>query len=141
MCRLMFAAIASFVLVGSRGVAAQRVAGRDLLEFPLGILAEAPPLSDLMAGGLWNPASAMLRPATRASFGFAGLTTPQDVGVKLEMIAGAYRLKPNLTGSLSVAEASVADILRTDTDPQSLGNEIPYGTTVVSAGLATVYKT
>jgi hypothetical protein len=141
MCRMMFAAITSLVVLGSRGVAAQRVAGRDLLDFPLGILAEAPALSDQMIGGLWNPASGMLRPSTRASFGFAGLTTPQDIGVKLEMIAGAYRLKPNITGSVSVTEASVADILRTDTDPQSLGDEVPYGTTIVSAGLATVYKT
>ena len=129
MCRLMFTAITSVVVLGSRGAAAQRVVGRDLLEFPLGILAEAPALSDQMTAGLWNPASAMLRPTTRASIGFAGLTTPQDVGVRLEMIAASYRLKPNVTGSLSVAEASVADILRTDTDPQSLGSEVPYGTT------------
>jgi hypothetical protein len=141
MCRKVFAAIVSVVLLGSRGAGAQRVAARDLLEFPLGILAEAPPLSEQMTGGLWNPASAMLRPATRASFGVAGLTTPQDVGVKLEMIAASYRLKPNLTGTVSVAEASVSDILRTDTNPQSEGTEVPYGTTVVSAGLATVYKT
>jgi len=137
----MFAAITSVVVLGARGAAAQRVAGRDLLEFPLGVLAEAPVLSDQMVGGLWNPASAMLRPGARAAFGFAGLTTPQDIGVKLEMIAGSYRLKPNLTGSVSVTEASVADILRTDTDPQSLGNEIPYGTTVLSAGLATAFRT
>jgi hypothetical protein len=140
MCRKVFAAMVSVILFGPRGAAAQRVAGRDLLEFPLGILAESPALSAQMTSSLWNPASAMLRPDTRASFGFAGLTTPQDVGVKLEMIAGSYRLKPNLTGSLSIAEASVADILRTDTDPQSLAGEIPYSTTVMSAGLASVYK-
>ena len=141
MCRKVFAAMVSVVLLGARGLAAQRVAGRDLLEFPLGILAEAPALSEQMTGGLWNPASAMLRAATRASFGVAGLTTPQDVGVKLEMIAGSYRVKPNLTASVSVADASVSDILRTETDPTTLGNEIPYGTTVLSTGLATAYKT
>ena len=141
MCRMMFAAMVSLGLLGSRGVEAQRVAGRDLLEFPLGILAEAPALSDQMTGGLWNPASAMLRPSARASFGVAGLTTPQDVGVRLEMIAGSYRIKPNVTGTVSVADASVSDILRTETDPTTIGGEIPYGTTVVSAGLATVYKT
>ena len=141
MCRMSFAAIVSLAVLGSRGVAAQRVAGRDLLDFPLGTLAESPALSEQMTGGLWNPASAMLRPGMKGSFGFAGLTTPQDIGVKLEMIAGSYRVKPNLTGTLSVAEASVADILRTDTDPQSLGNEVSYGTTVLSAGLATTFKT
>jgi hypothetical protein len=141
MCRMMFAAMVSLVLLGARGVEAQRVAGRDLLEFPLGVLAEAPALSDLMIGGLWNPASAMLHPAARAAFGVAGLTTPQDVGVRLEMIAGSYRIKPRITGTLSVADAAVSDILRTETDPTTIGGEIPYGTTVVSAGLATAYKT
>lgn len=141
MCRMSFAAMISLAVLGSRGVAAQRVAGRDLLDFPLGVLAEAPALSSQMSGPLWNPALTMLRPTTRASFGFAGLTTPQDIGVKLEMIGGEYRVKPNLTGSLSVAEASVVDILRTDTDPNSLGGEITYGTTVLSAGLASSHKT
>jgi hypothetical protein len=37
---------------------------------------------------------------------------------------------------VSAAEASVADILLTETDPQSLGSEIPYGTRVVSTGLS-----
>lgn len=141
MCRKVFAAMVSVILLGSRGVAAQRVAGRDLLEFPLGILAEAPALSEQMTGGLWNPASAMLRPATRASFGVAGLTTPQDVGVRLEMLAGSYRIRSNITGTISVADASVSDILRTETDPTTIGAEIPYGTTVASVGLATAYKT
>jgi hypothetical protein len=140
MCRMSFAAMVSLAILHSRGVGAQRVAGRDLLDFPLGTLAEAPVLSAEMSGSIWNPASTMLRPGTRAAFGFAGLTTPQDIGVKLEMIGGAYRLKPNLTGSVSVAEASVADILKTETDPTSLGGEISYGTTVLSAGLATRYK-
>lgn len=141
MCRLKFAAMISVALLWSRGLAAQRVAGRDLLEFPLGILAEAPALSDQMIGGLWNPASAMLRPSTRAAFGFAGLTTPQDVGVRLDMIGGSYRIKSRLTGTVSVADASVSDILRTETDPTTIGSEIPYGTTVASVGLATAYKT
>jgi hypothetical protein len=37
---------------------------------------------------------------------------------------------------LSFAQASVGDIIRTETDPQSIGGEIPYGTSLLSAGLA-----
>jgi hypothetical protein len=140
MSRLIFAALTSVVLGFPGSVCAQRVAGRDLLDFPLGVLAEAPALSGQMAGGLWNPATSALRSNTRAVVGFAGLTTPQELGVRLEMLAASYKLRPRLTGSISVAEASVSDILRTETDPQSLGGEIPYSTMLLSMGVAAMRR-
>jgi hypothetical protein len=136
MSRLIFVALSSFVVTSA--AAAQQVPGRDLLDFPLGLLAEAPALSTKMAAGLWNPATSVLTGNRKFDFGLAGLTTPQEQGVRLEMAGLSYRLRPSLTGSLSFAQASVADILRTDANtPQSLGAEIPYGTTLVSAGLST----
>ena len=140
MSRFIFAALTSIAIIAPVRGGAQRVAGRDLLEFPLGLLAEAPALSGRMAGGLWNPASAALQSPVRAEFGLAGLTTPQELGVQLEMLAAAFKLRPNLTGSISIAQASVADILRTATDPISLGGEIPYSTTLASVGVATTRK-
>jgi hypothetical protein len=139
MSRLIFAALAGVFM--ARAAAAQQVPGRDLLEFPLGVLADAPPLSTQMIGGLWNPAAAVLSPGRNSGFGFAGRTTPQELGVRLDMVGGAYRATQSIVTSLSFAQASVADILKTETDPTSLGGEISYGTTVVSAGLATSYKT
>jgi hypothetical protein len=135
MSRFIFAALASISLTIPG--AAQQVPGRDLLDFPLGLLAESAPLSSRMTGSLWNPATSMLSSTARAEFGFAGLTTPQEQGVRLEMLAGSYRVRPALTATISFAQASVSDILRTETDPQSLGGEIQYGTTLVSAGVAT----
>jgi hypothetical protein len=135
MSRFIFAGLVSLTLATPAG--AQQVSGRDLLDFPLGLLAESAPLSSRMTGGLWNPATAMLSPGAKAEFGFAGLTTPQEQGVRLEMIAASVRVRPTVTAMLSVAQASVSDILRTEFDPQSLGAEIPYGTTLVSAGVAT----
>lgn len=138
MSRFIFAAVVSGVLAGAAPTAAaQQVPGRDLLEFPLGVLAEPASLSSRMAGGLWNPATARLDSAARGEIGIAGLATPKSQGVSLEMIAGEYRLRPSWTASASYAQASVTDIFRTDTDPQSLGAEIPYSTSVLSAGLAT----
>lgn len=134
MSRFIFAASAFVVLSGA--AAAQQVPGRDLLEFPVGLLAEAPSISRTMAGGFWNPASASLKPGTRGEVGFAGLTTPQEEGIHLEMIAGAIRVKPTVTAAFSFVQASVSDVIRTEGDPQSLG-EIPYGTSVLSAGLST----
>jgi hypothetical protein len=137
MSRFIFAA-ASWLLVAGTA-AAQAVPGRDLLDFPLGLLAEAPPLSRQMIGGLWNPATAALDGKSRGAIGFAGLTTPQDQGVNLEMLSGSYVVRPRVTASLSFAQASVNDILKTETDPQSLGGEIPYATTITSAGLSAVH--
>ncbi|HTE45471.1 MAG TPA: hypothetical protein VK636_09530 [Gemmatimonadaceae bacterium] len=136
MSRFIFAALASFLPAAI--AAAQHVPGRDLLEFPLGLMAEAPPLSSQMTGGLWNPANIAIRSPIRAEIGFAGLTTPQEQGVRLEMLAGSYKVRPNLTASLSYAQASVSNIIGTDTDPTSNGggSEIPYSTMLVSAGAA-----
>ncbi|HVX40548.1 MAG TPA: hypothetical protein VHB25_13335 [Gemmatimonadaceae bacterium] len=134
MSRLAFAALASVVVSGA--AAAQQVPGRDLLQFPIGLLAEPAPLSNQMGGGFWNPATAALGSDTTARLGFAGLNTPQDQGVRLELAAGAYRVRSSTTVSLSVVQASVSDIVRTETDPESRGSEIPYGTTVLSAGVA-----
>jgi hypothetical protein len=140
MSRFIFAGLTSVALLGPAQALAQRAFGRDLFDFPLGLLAEAPALSARMAGGLWNPATAALPSPTRAAFGFAGLTTPQELGVKLDMLAASYNVRPSVTGSISIAQASVSDILRTDTDPTSRGAEIPYSTTLFSAGAATTRK-
>jgi hypothetical protein len=135
MSRFIFAALGSVCLAGA--AAAQPVPGRDLLEFPVGLLAEPAPLSTQMTGGLWNPATAALPASRRAAFGYAGLVSPQELGVGLNFAAGAYRLNRTVTASLSLVSASVNDVIRTDTDPQSIpGPEIPYGTLLISGGLA-----
>jgi hypothetical protein len=138
MSRLIFAAASLLVslLLDPSAAAAQQVPGRDLLEFPLGLLAEPPALSSRMTGSLWNPAANIAPAGVRGAIGFAGLTTPQEQGVRLEMIAGEYRVRPSITASLSYAQASVSDILRTESDPQSIGGEIPYGTSLLSLGAA-----
>ncbi|HEY4129568.1 MAG TPA: hypothetical protein VGM50_03075, partial [Gemmatimonadaceae bacterium] len=138
MSRFTFAVLVSAVVASaSSPVAAQQVPGRDLLEFPIGLLAEAPPLSSRMAGGLWNPAASALGSDARGEIGFAGLTTSKDQGVSLEMLAGEYRFRPSTTFSLTYTQASVSDIFRTDTDPQTLPGEIHYATSLLSGGLAT----
>jgi hypothetical protein len=134
MSRFIFAALGSLAMAGA--AAAQQVPGRDLLEFPVGLLAEAAPLSTQMTGGLWNPATAALSPQRRAAIGFAGLISPQEQGVTLNFLGGAYRFQRDFTAALSIVSGSVSDILHTDTNPQTLGDEIPYGTTLLSAGLA-----
>jgi hypothetical protein len=134
MSRFIFAAAISLGV--STAAAAQQVPGRDLLEFPLGTLAESPPLTRLIAGGLWNPAAGALTATERVQLGFAALTTPYELGVESKLVSGAYRLRPELTVTASVALASITDVFKTETDPQSLGQAIPYNTMVLSVGAA-----
>jgi hypothetical protein len=136
MSRFRFAALASALL--SAPAAGQKVPARDLFEFPLGLLADAPALSTRMTASLWNPASRSAGPGSRGEIGLAGLTTPQNQGVQLDMIGGELRIRPDLSMNMSFAQASVTDIIRTETDPQSLDGEIPYATSLFSIGLATI---
>lgn len=129
----------------------QRVPGRDLLEFPIGTVAEAPALATDARIGVWNPATIAATDA-RAAFGVAALATPADQGVAAQAAGVGVRIQGGATIALSVVRASVRDLLLTDGDPRSLG-EVRYATTLVSAmaarpsgrhlvsGLAVRYRT
>jgi hypothetical protein len=77
------------------------IPGRDLLTFPVGLMAEAPALGTIAGTGLWNPATALL-----------------PDGFHWRLSAAAMNASSNILG--------------TETDPQSIGNPVPYGTTVIS---------
>jgi hypothetical protein len=134
MSRFIFAALGSMILAGP--AAAQQVPGRDLFEFPLGLVAEPAALSTEMAASLWNPAAGHLAPRRRAAFGVAELYSPQEQGVRLAMAGAEYAVRSNVTATASIATAWVTDLLRTETDPQTLGGEIPYASTLLSLGLS-----
>ena len=133
MRRKVFAAAVG--IMWSVPAAAQDVPGRDLLFFPLGTAAEAPPLAAQSSGGLWNPAMIELRPGARARIGVATIDSPADQGVTSRLIAFEMLAPRQLTVGISLARASVDDLVRTETDPQSLGT-IPYATTVASLAVA-----
>jgi hypothetical protein len=63
------------------------------------------------------------------------LTTPYEQGVESKLIAAAFRLRPGLSGAASFVQSSVSDVFKTESDPQSIGDAIPYGTMVLSFGL------
>jgi hypothetical protein len=134
-----WAVAAASILVASAAVAptasAQWVPGRELLDFSLGTLAEAPALATRARVGLWNPASLAARDAARWSFGVAALTTPDDQGVSAQLFGGSMRFSRGLVTGLSIARASVRDLIETDQDPQSL-SVLRYQTTLVSAMVA-----
>ncbi|MFL5575374.1 MAG: hypothetical protein ACJ79S_05335 [Gemmatimonadaceae bacterium] len=114
---------------------AQWVPGRDLFDLPLGTLAEAPALASLAGVGLWNPAAIELPGGARGRLGVAALRTAAEQGISAQLVGGAVAVRGGITAGLSVARASVADLVRTGNDPQSLG-DISYSTTLLSAMLA-----
>ena len=124
---------ALLLFVAARITGAQEIPGRDLLEFPLGSLAEGTALSLATGDGFRNPAAIALPRGLRARFTVSSLTTGSQQGVAGQIVAVALAVPSEVTAALTVARASVDGIVRTETDPQSIGGDVPYGTIIVSA--------
>ena len=122
-------------LCWARGLAAQPVPARDLWEFPLGAVLEPAALAAEPGAGLWNPAASALRPGERIRFGVASLSTGAQQGVDGQLLSASFRRASGTTVGLSVARTSVAGLVRTDSDPQSVG-DISYASLLASATAA-----
>jgi len=117
------------------GLSAQPVPARELWEFPLGAVLEPAALAAEPGAGLWNPAASALSPGMRWRFGVANLSTASDQSVESRLITVASRRPSGVTLGLSIGQARIADILRTDTDPNSVG-EVAYSTLLISVNAA-----
>lgn len=127
---LNFAAAAAVMLAGPS--AAQRVPGRDLLQYPLGTLAEAPALALDTGDGFQNPAAIRLAPGTRFRGTAVALNTGIDRGVSAQLAAVAVALPQEITVAFSAVRAAIDGIAHTVDDPQPVGRDIPYSTLVLS---------
>ena len=137
MPRLIFAAChAALLASAATTVHAQPVPGRDLLEFPIGTVAEAPALAFLTGDGFWNPALVALPPGALLRAGIAALHTPSEQGVTSHLLSAAGALPDRTTIALSILRASVDDLVATDSDPQTLGDALSYSTIVASVTAA-----
>jgi hypothetical protein len=110
---------------------AQPVPARDLWEFPLGALFEPPALASEPGAGLWNPATIAVPNGERMRIGVASLASGNAQGVDGQLLAAAWRRASGATIGVSLARAGVGGLVRTDSDPQSVGT-IAYNTTLLS---------
>ena len=132
------APLGAALLVGPVQARAQRaVPARDLLDFPVGALAEAPALASEAAGGLYNPAAPLLGAAGRLRGSVTHMNAPGERGLTGELVGLEWRHRPQRVFSFTAARAAVQDIPRRGEEPtQDLGT-VPYDTYVLSAGAAT----
>ncbi len=129
MWRIVFTALAAWPLRASAQAAA--IPARDLLAYPIALTAEAPALGSQTGTGLWNPATALLPEGNRWRLGVAAMSAPSDFGISAQVGTIAVKWRRTTLG-VTVARAAVGELLRTDTDPQSIGAEIPYSTMIMS---------
>ena len=128
-CLNFAAAVAILPIAASE---AQRFPGRDLLDFPIGTLAEAPALALDSGDGFQNPAAIRLAEGTRARGTAIALNTGTDRGISSQLIAVAANVPGGFTVGLSAVHAGISGIAETADDPQPIGDDIPYSTFVVS---------
>jgi hypothetical protein len=134
MRRLLFAALMCGVMATISS--AQQVPARDLLDFPIGSIAEPATLATLLSSGVWNPAAVRLAAGERVQIGILALNSPIEQGVSAQLAVATVLLPGATLLTASLLRATVTDLVRTETDPESVGAEIPYGTTLFSAGLS-----
>ncbi|MEO6526110.1 MAG: hypothetical protein ABIP93_05760 [Gemmatimonadaceae bacterium] len=96
-------------------------------------MAEPAALAVTAGGGFWNPATMALSGENRLLLSVSSLNTPIEQAVSAQLGTVAYHVTEHITAGVQLAQASVTDLIRTDTDPQSIGGEIPYRSTIVSA--------
>jgi hypothetical protein len=129
MWRLALLAVA--VALASIALPAQQLPGRDLFDLPIGALAEGTALSLFAGDGLRNPASLYVSAAEQGRLSLSSLATGREQQVSGQTIAAAYAVRGTTFG-ITLARSSVSDIARTDTDPQTIGPDVPYSLLVLS---------
>jgi hypothetical protein len=134
MGRMIFAI--AFLSLLSAPLFAQAIPGRDLLRFPIGSMDRAPALGSGLGDGFGNPAAVAVLDTATMHVGIAALQTASQQGVTMQLGALAARLPERIVLTASFARAAVSGLVRTETDPQSLGDEIAYGTQLYSVGMA-----
>jgi hypothetical protein len=123
---------AALAILPIAAIEAQRFPGRDLLDFPIGTLAEAPALALDSGDGFQNPAAIRLPDGTKARGTALALNTGTDRGVSAQLLSVAANLPGHFTVGLSAVHAGIEGIAPTADDPQPIGDEIPYNTFVLS---------
>lgn len=116
--------------------AAQRVPGRDLLQFPLAALDRPSALPTDLADALGNAATLVALGGARLRVGAAALQTPETQGVSAQLLSAAHSLSERIVVGLSAARWSVDDIAATTASPDVSDGDVSYSTAMLSMSAA-----
>jgi hypothetical protein len=116
--------------------AAQRVPGRDLLQFPLATLDRPAALPTDLAEGLGNAATLATLGGAKLRLAAAALQTPETQGVSAQLLSAARSLSERIVVGLSAARWSVDDIAPTTTSPDVSDADVSYSTAMLSIAAA-----
>lgn len=122
-------------LWGSVLVAQPPVPARELWQFPLGAVLEPAALASEAGTGLWNPASVAMGADSRLQVGVAWLSASVSQNVESFLLGASWRRPSGYTFGISVARAAVGGLVRTESDPTSVGT-IDYSSSLISLTLA-----
>src|SRR5487761_2101679 len=114
MRHLLFAALICGVMATPSS--AQQVPARDLLDFPIGSIAEPAAISSLLSSGVWNPAAVRLPTGEAVQIGILALNSPIEQGVSAQLAVATMRLPGSTLLTASLLRATVTDLVRTQTD-------------------------
>lgn len=129
---LVLAAVSAPAVVAQSGA----IPGRDLLAYPVGLVAEPAALPGMLGLGLYNPAAPFLPDSTRLRLAAGAMNTPADIGATAQVF-GASTAWRRSTVTVSLIRAAVGGLVRTDSDPLTIGNDVAYSTMVGSVGMST----
>jgi hypothetical protein len=115
---------------------AQRVPGRDLLQFPVAALDRPAALPTDLTEGLGNPATLVMLGGAKLRVGAAALQTPEAQAVSAQLLSAAHSLSERIVVGLSAARWSVDDIAATTTSPDASDGDVSYSTAMLSASAA-----
>ncbi|MBC8086875.1 MAG: hypothetical protein H7Z40_06390 [Phycisphaerae bacterium] len=104
-------------------------------QFPLGAVLEPAALASEAGTGLWNPASVSMAADSRLRVGVAWLSSSVSQGVESFLLGASWRRPSGYTIGVSVARAAVSGLVRTESDPTSVGT-IDYSSSLISATVA-----
>lgn len=93
-------------------------------------------LADGIGDGLGNPAAVVVDSGTRVRAGIAALQSPASLGVSAALASAAVGIQDRVTVGVSVAQAGMRDLIRTESDPTAVGGAIAYNTTLASVSVA-----
>lgn len=111
------------------------VPGRDLLAYPVGLVGESGALPGLLGLGAYNPAAAWLADSAIWRVAVASMNTAQDAGASAQVFGVSARWRAS-TVTVGVMRAGVAGLVRTENDPLTIEDDIPYYTLVGTLGVA-----